>query len=268
MSFHMPVEEGQAKLSFGLGLMALGVIILLIAVAIWASAPLDLPERLEPAYVPTLTPSTAPNPFVPEQSTQPTEAVPILLPETPLEGTDTSGDALPSFAAVFDAPTSYNESIPGQPVRIIIPKLNVDAAVHRSGLQTLFDNGLRYFQWAVPSGFAAGWHETSAPLGQPGNTVLNGHNNIYGEVFRDLVELDFGDQLTLYDNEGQIYTYEVQQQELLTENGQPISVRIENARWIEATDDERVTLISCWPYATNAYRVVLIARPVAQPAGG
>jgi sortase A len=153
-------------------------------------------------------------------------------------------------------------------VRLIIPKLNVDAAVHRSGLQTLFDNGLRYFQWAVPSGFAAGWHETSAPLGQPGNTVLNGHNNIYGEVFRDLVELDFGDQITLYDNEGQIYTYEVQQQELLAENGQPISVRIENAQWIEATEDERLTLVSCWPYATNAYRVVLIARPIAQPAGG
>jgi LPXTG-site transpeptidase (sortase) family protein len=270
--FHMPAEKGQAKLSFGLALMALGVIILLIAFAIWASAPLNVPERLEPAFVPTLTPTSAPNPFVPEQSTQPTEAVPILLPETPLEETGTlpgaPGSALPSFAAVFDAPNSYNASIPGEPVRIIIPKLNIDAAVHRSGLQTLFDNGLRYFQWAVPNGFAAGWHETSAPLGQPGNTVLNGHNNIYGEVFRDLVELEYGDQFMLYDNTGQTYTYEIQEQELLPETGQPISVRIENARWIEATEDERVTLISCWPYATNAYRVVLIARPVAQPAGG
>lgn len=265
MSFNKPGEEGQTKVPLGLALMALGVIVLLIAASIWALAPLDVPERLEPAFVPTLTPNSAPNPFIPNQSSpQETEDVPVLLPETPLE--TTSG--LPSFAAVSDAPTSYNTSISGQPVRLLIPKLNVDTAVHQIGLLTLIDQGQRYFQWAVPAGFAAGWHETSAPLGQPGNTVLNGHNNIYGEVFRDLVDLEFGDQVTLYDNEGKTYTYEVQQRELLAENGQPISVRIENAQWIEATEDERVTLVSCWPYATNAYRVIVIARPVVQSTGG
>ncbi len=263
MFFHMPDEKGQAKITIGLALIALGGIVLLVAVAIWALSPLDMPERLEPAYVPTLTPNTAPNPFVPEPPVQPTAEVPILLPETPLET-----DGLPSFAAVYDAPTFFNSAISGQPVRIIIPRLNVDAAVHRSGLQTIVDDGRRYFQWAVPSGFAVGWHETSAPLGGPGNTVLNGHNNIYGEVFRDLVELEIGDQLILYDNNGQTFNYEIQQQELLAETDQPIAVRIENARWIEATQDERVTLISCWPYATNAYRVIVIARPVVQSAGG
>lgn len=258
MSFQKPDEKGRAKVSIGLALIAFGAVILFIAVAIWALSPLQVPERLEPAFVPTLTPNTAPNPFIPEQSIEPTEEVPILLPETPL---DSGG--LPSFAAVSEAPTSYNSNIPGQPVRLIIPKINIDTAVHRIGLQTLYDDGQRYFQWAVPSGFAAGWHETSAYPGQTGNIVLNGHNNIYGEVFRDLVDLEIGDQITLYNDAGEIFTYEVQEQELLPENGQPISVRIENARWIEATEDERVTLISCWPYATNAYRVVVIARPVA-----
>jgi LPXTG-site transpeptidase (sortase) family protein len=261
--FHLPKEDGQSKLTVGLGLMAVGIIILLIALSIWALAPLDVPERLEPAAVPTLTPSTAPNPFVPEQSVQPTAETPILLPETPLE---TGG--LPSFASVSDAPTSFNSNIPGQPVRLIIPKLELDTAVHRIGLQTLFEEGQRFFQWAVPSGYAAGWHETSAALGQSGNTVLNGHNNIYGEVFRNLVELEVGDQITVYNDSGELFTYEVQQQELLAESGQPISVRIENAQWIEATTDERLTLISCWPYATNAYRVVVIAKPVIESAGG
>ncbi|MFZ0544939.1 MAG: sortase [Candidatus Promineifilaceae bacterium] len=264
MSFNKPEEEGQTKIPLGLALMALGAIVILSAVALWAISPLNVPERLEPALVPTLAPNTtsntAPNQFVPDL---PTQEIPILLPETPLE---TGG--LPSFAAVYDAPTSYDTTIPGQPVRLIIPKLNIDAAVHRSGLVTLSDEGQRYFQWAVPAGYAAGWHETSATLGRPGNTVLNGHNNIYGEIFRDLVDLEIGDQITLYDNAGRIFTYEVQDQELLPENGQPISVRIENAKWIEATNDERVTLVSCWPYATNSYRVVVIARPVAQPAGG
>ena len=243
--------------------MALGIIVLLIAVGYYALTPLALPERLELATVPTLTPSVA-APLIPEQaSNQSTEEGPILLPETPLEA-----GGLPSFAAVNDAPTSYNSAIPGQPVRLLIPKLNMDTAVHRIGLQAFFEAGTRYFQWAVPSGFAAGWHETSAPPGQPGNTVLNGHNNIYGEVFRDLVDLELGDQITLYNETGQLFAYEVQQQELLPESGQPISVRIENAKWIEATEDERLTLVSCWPYTTNAYRVIVIARPVGQPAGG
>jgi sortase A len=243
--------------------MGVGVVILLVAAGLWLLPTLNPPQGFEPSNGHDLSPNTAANPSVPDQpSQQPTEETPILLPETPAEG------SLPSFASVSDAPTFYNPSAPGQPVRIIIPKLDVDAAVHRIGLQTLFEEGQRFFQWAVPSGFAAGWHENSATLGRPGNTVLNGHNNIYGEVFRDLVDLEFGDTFTLYDNEGRTYTYEIQQQELLPEAGQPISTRIENARWIEATDDERVTLISCWPYATNTNRVIVIAKPVGQPADG
>jgi sortase A len=253
------MKEGQAKVPVGLFLVAVGAIVLLAAASIWALAPQSLPERLALATVPLQTPggemaSGASIVSIPD--TQPVDEVPVLLPETPLE----SG-ALPSFASVSDAPTFFDPTIEGQPVRMVIPDLNVDSAVHRIGLVPLLLEGAQYFQWAVPSGYAAGWHETSAPLGQPGNTVLNGHNNIYGEVFRDLVELEFGDQIILYNSSGQTFTYEVQQRELLAENGQPISVRAENARWIEASEDERLTLVSCWPYATNAYRVIVIAKP-------
>jgi sortase A len=41
---------------------------------------------------------------------------------------------------------------------------------------------------------------------------------------------------------------------------------VENARWIEPTEDERLTLVSCWPYETNAYRLVVVARPAVAPA--
>jgi sortase A len=248
-------EQGRAKVTIGLALMAVGAVVFLAAVGFWLLPGLFVPEGFEPPNEGGGNTHASPNAINSQPAGQPTAETPILLPESPLEG------ELPSFAAVSEAPTFYNPSVPGQPVRIIIPKIDVDAAVHRIGLQTLFEEGIRYFQWAVPSGYAAGWHETSATLGQPGNTILNGHNNIYGEVFRDLVDLEFGDTITLYDNAGQTYVYEVQQQELLPESGQPISVRIENADWIEATDDERITLISCWPYATNDYRVVVIARP-------
>jgi len=48
----------------------------------------------------------------------------------------------------------------------------------------------------------------------------------------------------------------------LAEQGQPLDVRRENARWILPTSDERVTLITCWPYSANTHRLVVIAQPV------
>lgn len=119
-----------------------------------------------------------------------------------------------------------------------------------------------YSQWNVPNEFAAGWHQLSAPLGERGNTVLNGHHNIYGEVFRYLVRLEPGDIITLASGD-QRFTYVVAQTMTLAESGQPANVRETNARWILPTADERVTLITCWPYAANTHRLVVIALSVA-----
>jgi LPXTG-site transpeptidase (sortase) family protein len=38
--------------------------------------------------------------------------------------------------------------------------------------------------------------------------------------------------------------------------------RVENARWILPSEDERLTLITCWPYESNTHRLVLVAKPV------
>jgi sortase A len=48
---------------------------------------------------------------------------------------------------------------------------------------------------------------------------------------------------------------------ILPERDQPIEVRLANARYIQPTDDERLTLITCWPYESNTHRVVVIAFP-------
>jgi LPXTG-site transpeptidase (sortase) family protein len=182
---------------------------------------------------------------------------PILLPETP-----TLANQLPSFASVANAPRLNNNVIPTQPLRLEIPSLDVDVAIQRVGLVPVTSGGQEFLQWAVPSGYEVGWHESSAPIGQPGNTVLNGHNNIYGEVFRNLIDLTVGEQLVIHDEAG-AHIYQIEQQELLEENGQPLSVRLDNARWIEPTSDERVTLVSCWPYATNSHRLIVVAKPVS-----
>ena len=113
----------------------------------------------------------------------------------------------------------------------------------------------------MPSGYSVGWHNTSASLGEPGNTVLNGHNNIYGNVFQDLVDLAPGDEVILYDSD-KPHVFRVTQREILKERGQPLGVRVDNARWIQPLVDERITLVSCWPFTSNSHRLIVVAEPV------
>jgi sortase A len=107
----------------------------------------------------------------------------------------------------------------------------------------------------------AGWHENSARLGQAGNTVLNGHHNVNGEVFKDLIDVEEGDELIMFDEDHE-YKYRITTKEILPERGQPIEVRLENAQWIAPTEDERITLITCWPYTDNSHRLVVVAEPI------
>jgi sortase (surface protein transpeptidase) len=48
---------------------------------------------------------------------------------------------------------------------------------------------------------------------------------------------------------------------ILAEEGQEIGVRLENARWLQPSDDERLTLVTCWPQWSNTHRLIIVARP-------
>jgi sortase A len=113
----------------------------------------------------------------------------------------------------------------------------------------------------VPDSTAVGWHDTSAGVGQSSNTVLNGHHNLYGQVFRRLVELEVGNTLSLWVGETE-HLYMVTETTILPERGQPIEVRLANAEHILPTDDERITLVTCWPYSGNSHRLVVVAKPI------
>jgi len=115
--------------------------------------------------------------------------------------------------------------------------------------------------WDVPDRRVAGWLKTTAPAGQPGNTVLDGHHNIKGEVFRRLVDLKPGDAIDLHAGRA-VYHYAVTEKHILLDRDQPINVRIANAKWIQPTDDERLTLVTCWPYTNNTHRLIIVARPL------
>ena len=114
--------------------------------------------------------------------------------------------------------------------------------------------------WRVAD-YAAGWHYGAAYPGQRGNCVISAHNNFRGEVFRYLYELEPGDDFFLYVGY-QRYHYLITDAFMLEENEQPEEVQRENARWIGPFPDERVTLVSCWPYLKPTYRVIVIGKPI------
>jgi sortase A len=146
----------------------------------------------------------------------------------------------------------------------LAPAIGLEAPVIEMGWEVKTnENGEEYSEWLVPA-FAAGWHKNSALPGHTGNTVLSAHHNIDGEVFRYIVDLEPGDRVDL-EADGRMYRYTVEEKYIVAEKNQPLAIRIENAQYIQPTDDDRLTLVTCWPYETNTHRVVVVARPIAVP---
>ena len=268
MSKRQAQTQDEQLIPIGMVITAIGFIILLAVAAIWIIVPAKMPQPLydvigpylQQSNVEQLLPTAVPLAVVPTNTPIPEEET-NLLPETPLEGDD-----LPDyFVSALDA--SAQGPPPGQPQRIEIPAIRVDAAVTAVGLQAIQQNGQTYYQWQVPNTNKAGWHNSSALLGQRGNTVLNGHHNIFGEVFRDIVDLQKGDEILVYDK-SRVFHYRVTSVEILAEHGASMAVRLANAKWIEPTEDERLTLITCWPYTDNSHRVVVVAEPVPMADSG
>ncbi|MCP4357680.1 MAG: sortase [Chloroflexi bacterium] len=238
-------NDEEKVIPLGIVFIVVGVIVVLTAAAIFFVLPQANPqavERIQAADVLISEPA------------QPSSDI-ALLPETPLEE-----DAQGNFVSAAEAGKPY---ISGQPERIVIPAIDLDAPVNSIGLAPVKSNGQTYFQWQVPSAFEVGWHNTSAPLGETGNTVLNGHHNIHGEVFGSLVDLTAGAEIIVYDEE-RPYTYTVSKVQILSERWQPLSVRQENASYIAPTEDERLTLVTCWPYEDNSHRLIVIAQPATE----
>jgi sortase A len=143
---------------------------------------------------------------------------------------------------------------------IRIPAIGLDAPVVPAGWETIELDGAAYGRWQTPNWFAAGWHDSSAGVGQVGNLVLNGHHNVYGAVFGGLIYVEPGDTIEL-DSGTETFTYVVVQTMVLPERDRPVEVRLENARWVLPTTDERVTLVTCWPSDGNSHRLIVVARP-------
>jgi len=124
-----------------------------------------------------------------------------------------------------------------QAIRIQIPAINVDAPV-------VLGDGWEQLKKGV------GQHIPSADPGKDGNMVLSAHNDIFGEIFRDLDKLKNGDEITVFTNQ-RAYTYIVVQSQIV----EPTFVEV-----MAATKEPTVTLISCYPYLVDDQRIVITAQ--------
>lgn len=234
-----------------IGLLTLAGVLLIIAGGLMAY-PLIRDALLPPAPFgeaqPLLRPTVTPFP-VEGQTT--ISATPALLPETRLFALGQTPPPQSAAQPIISDPSAK------LPTRLVIPALNLNAPIEAVGWSQV--NGVS--TWDIPNHFAAGWLKTSAPLGRPGNTVLDGHHNMAGEVFRHLADLKAGDLIEVY-SDAQIVVYKVTALHILLDRDQPLEVRRQNAAWIQPTLDERLTLVTCWPYTNNTHRLIVVASPI------
>lgn len=208
--------------------------------------------KVESAIVPAPT-ATAP----PEPTAPPADSTGSLA-ENPLPMMETA----PTVAAEA-LPVSAEPARTDRPPlnRIVADSIKLDASIIDVGWEVVTQNNVPVNVWTVAD-YAAGWHKNSLLPGEGGNVVLSGHHNIKGEVFRYIVDLEPGANITLSDAAGQNYQYTVEDKFIVKDKDEPDAIRRANARWIGPFNDERLTLVTCWPYSNNTHRVIVIAKPV------
>lgn len=263
-----------------ISLFVLGTALLLSGLGLWAHESLLPAWRFDKAdtdgdgivvagtleSTPTVTSDTEHTTASPAATSEPT------VPADPSDATTTERAVRPSEPQVpsLPSPTPPPTATPtpsgpppasAPPSRLVVPSIDLDTSVETMGWDVRqTDDGQTYSDWILPE-YAAGWHQNSALPGHGSNVVLSGHNNLYGEVFRYLEDVEPGDTATLY-VDGTEYRYVVAEKYIVKEKGVPYEQRVENAQFMAQTDEERLTLIGCWPYETNTHRLILVARPV------
>ncbi len=125
-----------------------------------------------------------------------------------------------------------------QPTRLIAPSIGLDTPVN----EMFVVDGV----WQVAE-YAAGYLNGTALPGDPGNTALAGHAGLRGGVFRDLGQLQPGDEILL-DAGGWRFRYRVRSMETVW----PTQVEV-----LDPTPTQVLTLLTCTNWDTQ--RLVVVA---------
>jgi sortase A len=97
-----------------------------------------------------------------------------------------------------------------------------------------------------------GQHIGSGNPGEQGNVVLSAHNDIFGELFRDLDQLKPGDEIILSSGIHD-FVYKITGLRIV----EPTEVGV-----MDPTARPTVTLISCYPYLVDSQRIVVFGELV------
>ncbi len=171
----------------------------------------------------------------------------LITPARSLLREATSRD--PSVAVARQSPkVTY-----ARPARLIIPKIDVDAAIDYVGLTT-------QGAMASPSDSdTVGWYESGPRPGNKGSAVMDGHSG-YADgpaVFDMLPELGEGDKILVEDERGRWASFVVRTTRLYAPDAEATEV-------FAPTTDRRLNLITCtgsWDAAagTHSQRLVVFA---------
>lgn len=131
---------------------------------------------------------------------------------------------------------------PEQAQRIQIQAINVDAPIVQG-------DGWEQLKKGV------GQHIGSANPGQSGNVVLSAHDDVYGEIFKQLDQLKVGDKIIIFTSQV-TYTYIVSDTQIVP----PTEVEV-----MAPTQNPTLTLISCYPYRVDTKRIVVSASLLTSP---
>jgi len=125
---------------------------------------------------------------------------------------------------------------PNHAIRLQIPKIGKDVPVVEGDGPEQLKKGVGHYIY-------------SANPGENGNVVLSAHNDIHGEIFRDLDQLEEGDLVIVF-SARQSYTYAVEE---------VLVVEPSQVEYLESNGEPVVTLISCYPYMVDNKRIIVIA---------
>jgi sortase A len=138
---------------------------------------------------------------------------------------------------ILQPPPRRPEPTDETPLRLVIPKLNLDQTI----VQGVDWEALRQGIGQLPNGVT--------PADSSGNLVLAAHNDIYGEFFRHLDQLEAGDKFQIL-TRTQVYNYTITHWEVV----EPTDVYV-----METQRGKTATLISCYPYQVNDKRIAVFA---------
>ena len=268
----MPKLLKQVLLAFGLGGLFFLAFTLFLIAAIWnksdsTSVSSSLPNLGRSTEIPPIdkvlmqpsSEGSVGNLYAP----RPTES-PLVIPLSRLfEWDKNSPDITPSSQTESSDITSSTPETPVPtpthprlfPVRLEIPSANISTRV----LQSTLDKDQSIY---VPT-YDAGHYIASARPGEKNNMVIVGHSR-RGLVFHNLSKVKLGDIITIYDETNQQFDYKVAQIELVPVLMASEEQIKEGLQYIWPTNDERITLVTCWPDTDYANRLMVIGIPLKQ----